>query len=134
MKVLFVCSGNTCRSPMAQAIYQHLTGEEASSGGLGVIAPEPVSDYAIKALEELGITGFSHVSRQITVNDVTEADRVYVMTALHRRVLVAVCPEQAEKIRLLGGDRDISDPFGQDQDTYSACCREIEECIRRELA
>lgn len=134
MKTVFVCTGNTCRSPMAQAIYQHMTGEEARSGGLGVAQSQPVSGLALEALQELGITGFSHQSRQVTAEDLAWADRVYVMTELHRRILTAVCPNDADKIRLLGGTRDISDPFGGDREAYLACCREIESCIRRELA
>lgn len=133
MKVLFVCTGNTCRSPMAQAIYQHVTGNEAQSGGLGVSAPEPVSEYALTALETMGITGFSHLSRQITPQDVEEADVIYVMTNMHKKILVTVCPEYEDKIRLLGGEQDISDPYGGSLQQYLSCCREIEGCIRREL-
>lgn len=133
MNVLFVCTGNTCRSPMAQAIYQHLTGEKAQSAGLGVSSQEPVSEYAMEALKSIGITEFSHLSCQITPQDVEEADVIYVMTEMHRRILVAVCPKDAEKICLLGGEKDISDPYGKSVEEYVSCCREIEQCIRREL-
>lgn len=133
MRVLFVCTGNTCRSPMAQAICEAFTDHEASSCGLGAGVGEPVSDYAQKALESLGITDFTHTSRQITPRDIEEAERVYVMTPLHRQLLVTVCPEAADKIRLLGGDHAISDPFGGSEEQYLACCQEIKECIQREL-
>lgn len=130
MNVLFVCTGNTCRSPMAQAIYQSITGEEARSGGLGVNEALPVNPLALAALESLGITGFTHMSRQVTPEDMAWADKIYVMTQLHRSILAAVCPDAADRILLLGGDRDISDPFGGDLEVYTACCREIEQCIR----
>ncbi len=133
MNVLFVCTGNTCRSPMAQAIYEHITGNKAKSGGLGVSSPQPVSEYALAALENMGINGFSHLSYQITPKDVEEADVIYVMTKMHKQILVTVCPEYADKIRLLGGERDIADPYGGSLQQYLSCCEEIESCIRREL-
>ena len=115
---------------MAQAIYQSVTGREARSGGLGVETPQPVSEFALAALESVGITGFTHVSRQVTPEDIAWADRIYVMTGLHRKILTAVCPEAADKIFLLGGDRDISDPFGGSLEIYLDCCKEIAQCIR----
>lgn len=134
MKVLFVCTGNTCRSPMAQALYEQLTGEQARSGGLGVQDAEQMSDFASVALSEKGITEFRHTSRQITPEDIAWADRIYVMTDLHRRILLAACPEAADKIRLLGGEKDILDPFGGSLANYLDCCNEIESCIQREFA
>ncbi|MBE7042705.1 MAG: low molecular weight protein arginine phosphatase [Ruminococcaceae bacterium] len=133
MSVLFVCTGNTCRSPMAQALYEHITGEKASSAGLGVSSPQPISDHALLALESKGITDFSHLSRQITVEDVKEADLILVMTHMHQNLLVSVCPEYADKIRLLGENRDIADPYGGSLQQYISCCDEIEHCIRRVL-
>lgn len=133
MNVLFVCTGNTCRSPMAQAIYEHITGEKAKSCGLGVSSPQPMSEYATMALESKGITDFSHLSCQITPKDVEEADVIFVMTNLHKKILVSVCPEYTDKIRLLGREQDIADPYGGSLQQYLSCCDEIEACIRREL-
>ena len=130
-KILFVCTGNTCRSPMAQAIYEHMAKETARSAGMGANAGDPLSENAARALKELGITGFSHQAAPLTPEMVSEADTIYVMTDMHKRVLCAACPEAAHKIFLLEPDgRDISDPFGKDLEAYLLCAREIENSIR----
>ncbi len=130
-KILFVCTGNTCRSPMAQAIYEHMAKEAARSAGMGAHAGDPLTENAARALETLGITGFTHHAAPLTPEMVSEADTIYFMTDMHKRVLCAACPEAADKVFLLEPDgRDISDPFGKDLDAYLLCAREIENSIR----
>ena len=125
-KVLFVCSGNTCRSPMAQAIYEHITGNPAESAGLGAIAGDPMSRNAGEALENMGIHGFDHTAQPLTVEMAENADEIYCMGKTHQIIL-----ENAgfgEKTQLLGDD-DISDPYGGFIETYEKCAEQIRSCI-----
>ncbi len=143
MKVLFVCTGNTCRSPMAEALFMHLSkvnnkNINASSVGTSVFFPQPVNPKALKALTNIGINDFEHMSKQISKSDVSENDLILTMTSAHKLALKSAFPVYRDKIYTLnekafGKDSDISDPFGGSQETYDKCAEEIFAAVEKIL-
>ncbi len=133
--ILFVCTGNTCRSPLAEAIFNKMA-ENAGrkffvrSAGLYVLPGEPASKNAVLAAEELGLNLAGHQARPLTKQLLQDAELVLCMTQSQAEQLVRVCPEAAGKIFALkayarqGGD--VADPFGGGQDEYRACAEELE--------
>ncbi len=130
-KVLFVCTGNTCRSPMAQALFNHYTkdidGLCASSCGIYGDGLSPISENAKTALSEMGIE-FSHTSTPITKDAVENADIIIGMTANHARNIMSMFPEESDKVFTM--PKDISDPYGGNIDTYRYCRDEIDEAVK----
>ncbi len=126
MKIIFVCTGNTCRSPMAEGYLKskaisHLTVESRGlcSGG------DRVSDNSAAVMEELGIDIKNHISRGISALDL-DADMFICMTASHANALIGAGVPK-EKVSVLGDG--ISDPFGMDEATYRRCRNEIIDAI-----
>ncbi|MFA5585449.1 MAG: L-threonylcarbamoyladenylate synthase [Saccharofermentanales bacterium] len=123
-RVLFVCQGNTCRSPMAQAIFNDRFGQsgaQASSAGLAVIAGQTMPDAALEALGEWGIEEEVRKSRQIRTRLVEEADLIVTMTAQQKALMLHYFPQAGEKIYAMADfldGRDISDPYGQPLHAY----------------
>ena len=131
MKVLFVCTGNTCRSPMAQAIFTHKAKEQklnmgADSAALSLTYGERVNPKAEEALRKLGITGFSHLSQPVTPQLLEESDFIVTMTWQQRAALAAVADDGklAAFCEFTAGG-DISDPYGRDQAAYDKCAADI---------
>lgn len=138
-KIIFVCTGNTCRSPMAAALFSDLCRRrgadcpETLSAGLAVFAPSGASAHALNVMKELGFDLSAHVSRQLS-KDMWDDETLFVpMTSAHRRALEAA-GVPPENIRALG---EISDPFGGGEADYRRCrdlLRErLEEFCRREF-
>lgn len=130
-RVLFVCTGNTCRSPMAAAAYNHKnrgTHRRAYSAGLAAFKGAPISENAILALESAGIPSTpdndykGHTATPVTLDLLKEMDKIYAISPSHAMALFSAAPELAEKIEILG---DIADPYGGNLLDYSAALSAI---------
>ncbi|MCP3965408.1 MAG: low molecular weight protein arginine phosphatase [Lentisphaerae bacterium] len=138
MKVLFVCTGNTCRSPMAEKYFSKLCSDagrvdiEVLSAGTFAGPGGAPSANAAKVMSDYGIEMQGFTSSSLTPVMVEDADIIVVMTSGHRSQIVAACPEAKSKVRLLmefknGGD--VADPFGGDYETYKQCFDEMKEAL-----
>jgi len=138
--ILFICSGNTCRSVMAEHLLRKRLGEAGLSGriesaGLWAVEGEPASANVRAVLDRVGVGGFRHRSRRVTSGQVDEADLIVVMTEAHRQHLLARFPHAEGKVRLLkeydsrSGGGDLVDPLGGDFESYEAMRNEIEGAL-----
>lgn len=138
--VLFVCTGNLCRSPMAAALLQaRLTCDEArrdwqvGSAGVWTVDGRPASAYAVEEMAQRGIDLRTHRSRNITRELMAGADLVLAMTRGHAEALGAAFPEHAHKVYLLsemvGQEYDIYDPYGGTRLEYTYTARELDQLI-----
>jgi len=122
MNILFVCTGNTCRSPMAEGYLESkdlpdLKIESRGFSGNGL----PVSENSQEVMEEIGIDISFHKSTQLNLSDISWADKIIYMSEDHLILLSLYAP--AEKLLLLGNG--ISDPYGGDIERYRQCRDEI---------
>ena len=121
MNILFVCTGNTCRSPIAEGYLKSLNLKDTFVKSCGLCADgSPVSTNSNLVMEEIGIDISSHLSKQITKVDITWADKIICMSNSHITALQNICKN---KLSLLG--TGICDPFGCDTQTYRNCRNQI---------
>lgn len=142
MNIVFVCTGNTCRSPMAEIIFNNeclRRGAEhkAASRGINVFFSAPINSKAVDALKKLGIDASSAMSKQIDEDDIKNADFILTMTSEHKMILKNAYKKYSSKIYTLcekayGRDKSIADPFGMDADVYFECACEL-KCAIDEL-
>ena len=133
-ELIFVCTGNTCRSPMAEGLFRALDGEartglHASSAGLFAHEGLPASEYAEQAAGELGADLSGHRARQLTPELARQARYLVCMTAAHYDRLVQAMPWEQEKVFTLA-PHDVADPFGGTLETYRACAAQLADDVR----
>ena len=139
IKILFVCHGNICRSPMAEYILKDMLHKAGKNGAFEVASAavsreeigNPVYPPARRELQRHGISCDGHRARQVTQNDFQHYDRIYYMDASNGRYLVRMLPRDEEKIRPLLS-RDVADPWytGDFEQTWNdlvAGCQKIME-------
>ncbi len=123
MNILFVCTGNTCRSPMAEGYLKHKKIKDINVKSAGIYADnEPVSENSRDVMDEIGINISSHLSCGITLDLLHWADKIFCMSPSHRSALLSA-GVPCEKLFVLG--LGILDPFGQDISVYRNCRDEI---------
>ena len=131
MNVLFVCTGNTCRSPMAAAIMSKIAADNdmdlfIDSAGLMTEDGLPASDNAAEAMAAMGIDISGHLSHQITNDDIIQADLILTMTDGQKRILEHYAPNKVFSLAEFAGDEgDIPDPYGGDLDEYNETAQRI---------
>ena len=135
MVILFVCTGNTCRSSMAGALARReleragIDGFEVKSAGTGALPGLPASAGAIAAMEEMEIDIKDHRSTALDKNIIKEADIIFTMTESQRRVVLDICAGVAGRVYTLpefaGVPGDVRDPFGGDAEVY----RRTADCL-----
>ena len=135
MNILFVCTGNTCRSPMAAAIMEKIAIENdldvlIESAGLFATVGQTASEYAIKAMEEMGIDLTFHRTKPITEELIKKSDIILTMTEAHKELLKPMAGGDVYTIKEYGGGSgDISDPYGGDLEDYEETAREIYDAL-----
>jgi protein-tyrosine-phosphatase len=140
LRILVVCTGNTCRSPMAETllnarIQQEGLGERVKvlSAGLYASGDYPASAGAQEVMARRGLDLAAHRTRQLLPEYVAAADIVLTMTASHKRAVVELAPQAADKVYTLaeyaGAETDVSDPFGGSPEVYQACADEIAQLL-----
>lgn len=145
---LFVCTGNTCRSPMAEGLFRKLLSDKLGcaedslvdrgyvvvSAGLSAPPGSPAAEEAIEALQQRNIDLSGHESQPLTERLLHYADHVYTMTRGHREAILSLLPELEERVQLLSrSGKDISDPIQFGLDEYIRCAGEIEGNLREIL-
>ena len=133
-RILMVCSGNLCRSPMAEAWMRHRLGgaaREVRSAGLAARAGQPAAAHAIALLAERGIDLSGHRARRIEAQDVVASDLVLVMESRQKAHVEALSPAGHGRTYLLGHwqGSEILDPYGGSRELFEDAFARIEEAV-----
>jgi protein-tyrosine-phosphatase len=141
---LFVCSGNTCRSPMAAAIGNAELAARfrisatalgpanlpALSAGISADIGAPMAPEARQALHLLGVSALPHKARNLTDELAYQVERIFCMTRAHRNAVIDLVPAAAAKTQCLDPNEDIEDPMGKGMAAYVNCARRIHDLVK----
>ena len=139
MNILFVCTGNTCRSPMAGAYFKSLCEKSArpdiivETAGTFAGEGEPASAQSVAVMKDYGIDLSTHKSSTLTKGKIDAADLIIAMTASHRHHIGSMSASALKKTKTLlefaQNNGNISDPFGGTEKIYSDCFSEMKEAL-----
>jgi protein-tyrosine phosphatase len=145
-RIVFVCTGNTCRSPMAEGLFKLRLAERlgcriddlpargfvVSSAGIAAVPDDPATPESAAVLRELGVDLSAHRSRPASADLIARADDVIVMTRSHLMTVASKYPVLAGALRLLcGADGDLDDPIGGGPDVYRVCVAVVRNHVDR---
>ncbi|MDN5314724.1 MAG: protein arginine phosphatase [Clostridiales bacterium] len=137
MNICMICTGNTCRSPMAEALLRkHLINKgdklcHVCSAGINAWSGDLASEYSQQVLfEEYALDISDHKSQRVNPEIIEKSDLIITMTTDHKRMLLRFFPEAQSKVFTIGeaADRneiDINDPYGGDYSDYSRTASQI---------
>lgn len=145
---LFVCSGNTCRSPMAAAIANaeiatrvgipfdalNTVNARAMSAGVSARVGAPLTPEAQEVLQSLSVPAQPHAARDLTANLAARAEMIFCMTSAHRKAVIEMLPSVAGKTYCLSEEVDVDDPIGKGMAAYVACARQIQSLVQLRLS
>lgn len=139
---MFICTGNTCRSPMAEGLFRKLLADKlkcqedelsdrgfiVGSAGLAAAMGAPPSPEGVAILAEQGIDIQAHESQPLTERLLDQSDHLFTMTQGHRAAILSERPDLEESVKLLSSEgKDVSDPIGGGFQCYIECKNEIEK-------
>jgi protein-tyrosine phosphatase len=148
MMVLFVCTGNTCRSPMAEALARRLLAERlgcppdeledhgviVGSAGVAAVMGGRATPEAVRVMNDLGLNLVDHETQPLAETLVRQADVIFTMSRSHRDAILAQWPGAAPRTRLLAHDgADICDPIGGPVERYQRCAAQIESELKIQI-
>jgi len=146
--VLFVCTGNTCRSPMAEVLFRKILADRLTcrldeleergvivlSAGVSAMSGGRASSEAVHVLAEMGLDLSQHETQPLNDSLVRQADAIFTMTQSHRHAILAQWPDAAARTHTLGpSGEDIVDPIGGPLDRYLRCARQIGGHLERRI-
>ncbi len=142
MNVLFVCTGNTCRSPMAEHLFRKMATEagvadvHVSSAGTSPAMHLDFPDEARATLKAEGVDGVQHAPRRLDQKNVDEADLILTMEAHHKAALVSCFPQARAKTHVINayaglGSQGIPDPYGHSVRVYETVLAQIKTALEK---
>ena len=148
VQFLFVCTGNTCRSPMAEGIFRkylaeklqcdvdHLNkiGYKVTSAGVMDTGGFPASEAAITACATKGIDITTHRNKGLSEELIKDSDVIFVMERMHIQRIINLWPKVENKCMLLAASNEIPDPIGQSQEVFNNCAQLIEKAVKKRIS
>jgi len=147
VQILFVCTGNTCRSPMAEGIFRKYLAEKlqcnvddlskmgykVESAGIIGSSGFPASAEAVIACAAMGVDIKAHRNKALSKELIDNSDIIFAMEQIHRDRVIALEPKAANKCVLLAGDTGVPDPIGQSQQFYNNCAKLIDRAVQKRI-